>query len=179
MQSVIEGEKLHFKVGCSKDTVLLSKLGKTTFIETYGEANTQANIDKYLKEAFSRKSIEEQLEDPSNFFLIVSTDNERPVGYAKLRENNQPFHDKSINAVELERIYVKQEFQGNGIGTALVDKCLAFAQLREYPVMWLGVWEQNHSAMKFYQKMGFEIFGSHGFQLGDDLQNDYLLKKDL
>jgi ribosomal protein S18 acetylase RimI-like enzyme len=35
-------------------------------------------------------------------------------------------------------------------------------------VLWLGVWENNHKAILFYQKWGFEIFGSHGFILGTD-----------
>lgn len=178
MQPVIEEEKLHIKVACSNDASVLSRLGKKTFQETYGKANTEKNMAIYLKAAFSKKSIIEQLEDDKNFFLIASIRN-KPVGYAKLTENNKPFHDKTVNAVELERIYVKKEFQGSGIGKTLLDKCLAFAQLRQYPVMWLGVWEKNLKALKFYQQLGFVIFGSHVFELGNDLQNDYLMKKDL
>lgn len=178
MQPVIEAEKLHFKVACVSDAMVLSRLGKKTFVETYGEANTEENMKKYLRSAFSKKSITNQLEDDKNFFLIAKINN-KPVAYAKLTENNKPFHDKSINAVELERIYVKKKFQGQGIGRTLLDKCLAFARLRSYPVMWLGVWEKNLEALKFYQKLGFVIFGSSIFELGDDQQNDYLMKKDL
>ena len=178
MQPAIDEVKLHFKVACSSDASVLSRLGKKTFLETYGEDNTEKNMKKYLRTHFSKKSITAQLEDDTNFFLIVSKKG-KPVGYAKLQENNKPFHNKSVNAVELERIYVKKEFQGEGIGTVLMDKCLAFARLRSYPVMWLGVWEKNLDALKFYQKLGFVIFGSHVFELGDDLQNDYLMKKDL
>ncbi len=178
MQPVIEAEKLHFKVACSSDASVLSRLGKKTFSETYGEANTEENMKKYLRANFSKKSLDAQLEDNKNFFLIAFNKN-KPVGYAKLRENNKPFHDKSINVVELERIYVIKEFQGQGIGSVLLDKCMAFARLRRYPVIWLGVWEKNLDALKFYQKLGFVIFGSSIFELGNDLQNDYLMKKDL
>lgn len=178
MQTVVEGEKLQFKVGCSKDANALSRLGRKTFTQTYAEYNTDKNLRKYLKASFSRKSTLEQLEDDGNFFLIARL-NDRDVGYAKLRENNKPFHDKSINAVELERIYVLEEYQGEGIGENLLDKCLAFAKLRKYPVMWLGVWENNLKAVKFYQTQGFVVFGSHKFAFGDEQQNDYLMKKDL
>ncbi len=178
MQSVIEEEKLHFKAACSSDALVLSKLGKETFTESYGHENTAENMSKYIKQAFSKKAIISQLEDDINFFLIVKLGN-KAVGYAKLRENNNPFHNKKVNAVELERIYVKKEFQGNGIGQALLDKCLAFARLRKHPVMWLGVWEKNLKALKFYQKLGFVVFGSHLFELGNEEQNDYLMKIDI
>ena len=152
MQPVIEEVKLQFKVACSSDAVVLSRLGRKTFVDTYGEDNTAANMAKYLKSSFSKKSITEQLEDQRNFFLMVKIDG-KAVGYAKLRENNQPFHNKKVNAVELERIYVLKTHQGNGIGKTLLDKCMAFARLRNYPVMWLGVWEKNHKALKFYERL--------------------------
>ncbi len=178
MRTAVEEEKLRIKVACANDAVILSKLGKSTFLETYARYNTEKNLQKHIRASFSKKSIIEQLGDDGNFFLIASQLNEE-VGYAKLKENNKPFHDKSLNAVELERIYVLKKFQGAGIGETLLDKCLAFAKLRKYPVMWLGVWEKNLSAIKFYQKQGFVVFGSHEFVLGDEPQSDYLMKKDL
>ena len=178
MQTVVEGEKLRIKVACTNDTLNLSRLGKQTFTETYARFNSEPNFQKYLRESFSKKSITEQLEDDRNFFLIANL-GKKAVGYAKLRENNKPFHDKTVNAVELERIYVLKDNQGNGIGKNLLNKCLAFAQLRKYPVMWLGVWEKNLEAVKFYQRQGFVVFGSHDFQLGDEEQSDYLMKKHL
>lgn len=178
MHTVVEGEKLRIKVACTKDAAALSRLGKTTFSETFAKFNKEKNFRKYLKASFSNKSIHEQLEDDRNFFLIAQLQDEY-LGYAKLRENNKPFHDKSVNAVELERIYVLKAYQGEGIGKNLLEKCHAFAQLRKYPVMWLGVWEKNLEAVKFYQRQGFVVFGSHKFDLGGELQNDYLMKKDL
>lgn len=178
MQSVVEGQKLRIKVACTNDTAVISRLGETTFTETYAEFNDRKNLQKYIKASFSKKSTLSQLEDDRNFFLLAQLDH-KSIGYAKLRENNQPFHDKTINAVELERIYVLKQYQGEGVGKSLLDSCLAFAQLRKYPVMWLGVWENNLNAVKFYQRQGFVVFGSHKFQFGDDEQNDFLMKKDL
>ena len=178
MQSVVEGQKLRIKVACTNDTVDLSNLGRTTFTETYASHNNQENFQKYLQDSFSEASTREQLEDPGNFFLIAQLD-DKMIGYAKLQENNKPFHDKTINAVELERIYVLKDYQGEGVGKILLDDCLAFAQLRKYPVMWLGVWEENLDAIKFYQRQGFVVFGSQKFKLGDEEQNDFLMKKDL
>jgi len=46
-------------------------------------------------------------------------------------------------------------------------------------IVWLGVWEKNNRAISFYKKWGFEKFGEHSFTLGDDIQNDWLMKKEL
>ena len=48
-----------------------------------------------------------------------------------------------------------------------------------YKKVWLGVWEKNFRAIRFYKKYGFKKFGQHKFLLGNDLQTDYLLEMDL
>jgi ribosomal protein S18 acetylase RimI-like enzyme len=45
--------------------------------------------------------------------------------------------------------------------------------------MWLGVWEENPRAIRFYQKQGFVEFDQHIFQLGEDAQTDILMKLNL
>ena len=56
--------------------------------------------------------------------------------------------------------------------------CPSFARSnRNKSKIWLGVWEKNISAIKFYRKLGFKIFSSHDFQLGDDLQTDLMMEK--
>ena len=43
--------------------------------------------------------------------------------------------------------------------------------------VWLGVWEQNPRAIRFYEKNGFVPFDTHVFILGEDKQTDILMKK--
>jgi ribosomal protein S18 acetylase RimI-like enzyme len=45
--------------------------------------------------------------------------------------------------------------------------------------MWLGVWEYNPRAQRFYEKNGFRIVGSHVFLLGEDPQTDLLMQREL
>jgi len=171
-------DQVKIKVATIQDAATLAQLGKKTFLQTYGSHNTKENMDLYIKRSFSKRTLLEELSDVGNFFLLAEIDG-KPVGYAKLRENNDPFHDKKTNAVELERIYVLQERQGNHIGSDLMEQCLKFAQIRHYQVIWLGVWEKNSKAAGFYQRWDFKSFGSHQFQLGEDEQTDFLMKRDL
>jgi len=46
--------------------------------------------------------------------------------------------------------------------------------------MWLGVWERNGPAQGLYiGKLGFERVGEHVFDVGGDLQTDWILVKRL
>ena len=43
----------------------------------------------------------------------------------------------------------------------------------------LTVWEHNTLALILYQILGFKLIGSEDFVLGQDVQLDYIMKKDL
>jgi len=68
---------------------------------------------------------------------------------------------------------------GKGIGQRLMAACFEYARNGAYDVMWLGVWEFNPRAQRFYEKNGFRIVGRHTFQLGSDPQTDLLMQKEL
>ena len=53
------------------------------------------------------------------------------------------------------------------------------AQARGKRYIWLGVWEKNKKARSFYQKHGFRKIGSHPFSVGDEVQTDDIMRKDL
>ena len=53
------------------------------------------------------------------------------------------------------------------------------AREKDRDVMWLGVWEYNPRAQRFYEKNGFRIVGSHVFVLGEDPQTDLLMQREL
>jgi ribosomal protein S18 acetylase RimI-like enzyme len=84
-----------------------------------------------------------------------------------------------IDAIELQRLYVSHEFHGKEIAAKLMSECFAEAERRKYQTMWLGVWEYNYRAQKFYEKVGFKKVGSHIFQLGSDAQTDFVMEKKL
>jgi ribosomal protein S18 acetylase RimI-like enzyme len=45
--------------------------------------------------------------------------------------------------------------------------------------IWLGVWEENHRARKFYSKNGFVEFDKHSFILGNEVQTDLLMQLEM
>ena len=118
----------------------------------------------------------DEIQTAETIFLLVQEDNET-IGYAKMRVNL--IENPDPKALEIERIYIKKAFHGQKLGALLMQKCIDISREKGYQSLWLGVWEYNPKAINFYRKWDFEIFGTHIFQLGDDAQTDYLMKKDL
>ena len=113
-----------------------------------------------------------------NIFLLAYEVDE-PVGYARMRENNIPPELGADRAIELARIYAVRSAIGQGVGRVLMQKCIDIAGEKKYPVIWLGVWEHNQRAIDFYSRWGFEKFADHDFILGNDVQKDWLMKRNV
>jgi ribosomal protein S18 acetylase RimI-like enzyme len=113
----------------------------------------------------------------SNFYFLYA-DGELS-GYIKLNEHKAQTDIYDPQSLEIERIYVQQESQGIGLGSALLRKAINIAETREKSYIWLGVWERNHKAIQFYKKNGFYEIGKHSFFMGEEEQTDYIMRKDL
>ena len=80
-------------------------------------------------------------------------------------------------SLEIERIYVKKAHQGKKVGQVLFERALETARLQNKTYLWLGVWEENLKAIRFYEKNGFVAFDKHIFKFGEDEQTDIMMKK--
>lgn len=153
----------------------LQSISRQTFIETFAAANTEENMKKYLDEAFSLEKLTAELGDPNTEFYFALLNNEIS-GYLKINLGEAQTDVNDDHSLEIERIYVLQEFKGKGIGKALYTKATALAREKGLDYIWLGVWEHNHSALSFYRHLGFEEFSRHIFMLGNDRQTDILMR---
>ena len=98
-------------------------------------------------------------------------------GYLKLNEAPAQSDLNDPQSLEIERIYVRKELQGKGLGKALINYSIQAARDRRKQYVWLGVWEKNSEAIAFYGKMGFAVAGRHTFRMGDEIQGDQVMKK--
>ena len=167
-------DKVTIRPAGASDTALLADLGRRTFVGAFGSNNEPSHMDEYVAWAFTPGQLERELADPAAQFLIAETDGVA-VGYAKIREWTAPECVAGIRPVELERIYADQASIGTGIGSALMGACLDAIRARGGETVWLGVWERNERAIRFYEKWGFEIVGAKVFLLGGDKQTDVVM----
>ena len=158
------------------DVSILRGIARDTFIETFSEANKAEDMERYLTENFSEEQLARELSNPDSFFYVAEV-NGHVVGYLKLNTAHAQTEPQAANALEIERIYVLGTHHGHGVGQALYHHAMSVAEDRKASYVWLGVWEHNHRALRFYEKNGFIAFGTHIFQLGNDQQTDILMKK--
>lgn len=156
----------------------LHTFARHTFIEAFAHQNTPENMALYLKDHLTLSSLEQELAHPQSRFFF-GEEAGKLIAYSKINAGSAQSEQQLSNALELERIYVHANWQGKGIGAELLMAMTDLAQAEGYDYIWLGVWEENHAAIRFYQRQGFTIFSQHDFYLGNDLQTDIMLKRKL
>lgn len=161
---------------------MLAELGRRTFSETFANDNTPQDLAEYLRKNFSPEIQAAELAQPGCLFLILEI-NDAPAGYVRLQDHvsdpclSESGHWNQAHPMELVRIYLLQEWKGHRLGDVLMQASIDQAQILGVEVLWLGVWERNARAIAFYRRWGFEKVGTHNFQLGQDLQTDYVMAR--
>jgi hypothetical protein len=156
----------------------LLDFSKKTFHHFFGPVNHPASIDAYSAKAFTLQKMQAELANPNSEFYFAMQGNDI-AGYIKLNFGEAQTEPLGPGAVEIERIYVAEEYHGKHIGRQLLNFAVEAAKNKHLECVWLGVWEHNTKAIGFYKHHGFEVFSSHEFLLGDELQIDLLMRKTL
>lgn len=169
-------QKISIHRATPDDASLIAALGARTFEASFGVDNRPEDMEQYLSQNFSEAHIEAQLADPSSVFLLVYDDS-KAVGYAMLRLSKKPVSVTGTKPVELVRIYVEKEIIREGYGSTLMNSCLEEAKKNGHRTIWLGEWEKNLRAIRFYRKWGFTKVGTKEFVLGNDLQKDHIMAR--
>lgn len=162
------------------DAKLLTDLAYTTFWDAFAHhpKNAPDDLNHYMRQAFSLEQLSAELAENKSIFLIAEIGDEA-AGYAKLIVDSTEAGVTAESPIELSRLYSHQKHLGQGVGQRLMDACFEKARELGRDVMWLGVWEYNPRAQRFYEKNGFAVIGKHIFQLGEDPQTDLLMQRDL
>lgn len=156
----------------------LQKIGRQTFSETFSSGNNEEDMIKYLDEGFSLEKLKAELNDKESEFYFALLDNE-VIGYLKINFGQAQTELKEDSTLEIERIYVLNKFHGKKVGQQLYEKAIKIARQKSVDYVWLGVWEKNPRAIRFYEKNGFIAFDKHIFKLGKDEQTDIMMKLQL
>jgi ribosomal protein S18 acetylase RimI-like enzyme len=155
------------------DALRLSVWAAKRFHQTYTDSMPAGALKTHIAEDFGVTQQRTELLDPNITTLLVEIENE-VVGYAQLRLKPIPVTIDYDVTAELWRIYVDKSCHGLGVGRQLLCRVGEIARERSHDKIWLGVWEHNVSAIAFYQKLGFSVVGEHVFNLGGEVQNDFV-----
>ena len=146
----------------------------TAFRDTFAADNSRKNMEDYLRHSFSPELVKSQLSEPESVFLLASV-NGTPAAYMQLNTGKAQTEQFGDTSMEIERLYVLSDFKRQGLGSMLINQAFERAWNQSLSKIWLGVWEHNEPAQRFYQAMGFKRTGEHAFTLGTDVQTDWIM----
>jgi len=155
---------------------LLREISIKTFVTAFGAQNTDADMELYLEESRNMEQVIKEFNDP-DVTLLFTHQGDLVTGYMKINQGEAQTEKFDQTSLELERIYILEPHQNQGIGKLMMDHFRSMGRALEVEMLWLGVWEHNPRAMAFYEREGYEVFGEHDYLLGTDLQRDLLYRK--
>ncbi len=129
-----------------EDTKQVQLIAKTTWNATYEGIIPIEVQNNFLKLNYSDESMKLRIE--RSIVYVAEVEGE-VVGFA----NYSPIKDGG--KIELAAIYLYPQFQGRGIGTALIQQ--AVKELEGIKEIYINVEKDNKIGMNFYEAKGFEI----------------------
>lgn len=163
------------------DIPAISHVGASVFAATFAHSMPKRDLDQYLADAYSVKSISKDFESADDDIIVAVDEHSEVVGFAQLTCNtSEPCLSDKENFCELQRLYVHSGHHGRGIGSSLMRKIDEMARTQGFRGIWIGVWEEHVNAHRLYQRMGFEKAGEgKEFRVGETVQRDWIMWKDL
>ena len=157
---------------------MLLEMAKSTFVTYFENTTSRENLERYVEKSFTIDKIKSELENQSSQFYFAKYQKQN-VGYLKVNFAGAQTELQDFRSLEIERIYVIEDFIGKNAAQTLFLKALEIAKFNQLLYIWLGVWEYNKRAMRFYEKLGFKVFSNHIFMMGSEPQTDLLMKLEL
>ncbi len=125
---------------------------------------------QFIDASYTVEKIKEELSIPDNVYHVLEHENQ-VVGFSKILLNEAHKDIDRQDIVKLNRIYLLDDFHGLGLGKVLLNSIVEYAKNEEQAAIWLYTWVGNKRAIKFYERNGFVVAGSHDFHVAEDYYN--------
>ena len=155
------------------DLPAIDRLFRTSFVDTFGRLYAPDDLAMFLAQ-FSPEAWAAELADSRFAFRLAERDGE-PVGFAKLGPVKLPV-DPAGKGAELHQIYMLGAAHGTGLGAQLMDWVIEKARGSGAVELFLSVFTENHRAQRFYRRYGFEIIGPYYFMVGNQADEDVIMR---
>jgi ribosomal protein S18 acetylase RimI-like enzyme len=154
-----------------QDAAPLAAFATRAFWDTYRDIDEPADIASYVSEHFTADALSTVIGDPTSTTLLAEI-GAQLVGYAQLRIGEPPACVSGPAPIELARLYLSSELIGRGYGSTLMLAVQAKAKSLGGQTLWLGVYDRNVRAVRFYERFGFTNVGGKEFLFGGHVYVD-------
>lgn len=144
----------------TKDIKQVQKVARISWNTTYDGIIPIEVQENFLKSAYSDDMMQTRLD---RSFIFVAEVEHDVVGFANFSTV------KEGGKVELAAIYLDPQFQGKGLGTALLEQ--GIQNIESVKEIYLNVEKENHSGRTFYEAKGFKVLNEF-----DDEFDGHILK---
>jgi ribosomal protein S18 acetylase RimI-like enzyme len=148
--------QIEIREATEHDIESLSLLASSTFIDAYDDLSPEESAI-YVSEFFTHAKLEGLVRSPESHILVA--DEGSLVGYILLEKGESPVSTSIPFQIECVRLFVKKSAQGRNLGSRLLDEGLRISRQNSFDALWLKVWDENESAIRFYEKKGFHRLG--------------------
>lgn len=144
----------------------IAATGRQSFYDAFHSIFIRKDeLQKYLDTNYDVFKLRNSIENSNSLFFVAYDDN-KPIGFAKLKQQSKHQQIQSARQVELQKIYVLKEYHGTGVSQTLLNKVLDTASELQPEIVWLNVHVGNTKARRFYEKNGFSVVGKHYYTIG-------------
>ncbi len=161
-----------YRDAADADAAALAQFARDTWLATFGHLPyPPQDLQTYLTETYGEEVQRAEIADPQVRYRLALRDG-AIVGYCMMGELGMPVADE--RGLELHRLYVDESVKGAGVAATLMEDCIAWARRRGARALYLGVWEENHRAQRFYRRFGFADHGEWDFMVGNHADRDLI-----
>ena len=155
------------------------RVARQSFIDAFEKVSEPESFKLYVASAFLPEVLRGDLVSEKAAVYFLKTNEGDTAGYIKLRWDRSDEFFPTEKALELQRIYLLEKYWYKGYGKALLDFSEYFGRENGFLWIWLLVWSENHGAIRFYERAGWEQFAVKDFPFGNEIHHDPALRKSL
>ncbi len=175
-------ESVHVLDAEPADAPEMASLGSKVFTESFGYSVPPDDLTNFLRTKYSAEAFGTEMRDPQTSTWTAKDAQGILLGFVQLVRG---ISDECLGSADpaelghLHRLYVDTGVHGGGIGTRLMAAVEDRARSEGLKQLWLTVWEENQRARRLYERLGYRTVGKTDFVLGNCMQRDWAMVKDL
>ncbi len=158
------------------DADALSRIGVSTFTDTFGHLYASADLQAFLRAHHGPEYYASLLGDAACKVWVAEDQAGALVGYCSCGPCDLPAPQMPENAGELKRLYIEKSQQGSGLGRRFMDIALNHLEA-EFDHLYVGVWSENSRAQQLYRSYCFEKIAEYIFMVGAHRDDEWIMKR--
>jgi diamine N-acetyltransferase len=164
---------ISYRRGRVGDAAAIDGVFRKSFCDTFSHLYRPQDLETFLGD-FTLNAWEAELRDDRFAFQVAEVEGQ-VVGYVKLGPPALPVETQGPS-VELRQLYLLKDWHGLGAAKALMDWAIEEAKARGGTELYLTVYIENERAKRLYERNGFVEVGPYHFMVGEQADEDIIMK---